>query len=101
MGTILERHYANPLDWAFRSRATGRITLFQVPNLPLWLALAALAVRLVAHPSGLAGSVLAVASSVLLLVWGVLEVVTGVNPFRRLLGAGVGLVQLVSLFALR
>jgi len=98
---MLERRYTNPLDWALRSRATGRITLFQVPNLPLWLALAALAVRIVAHPSGRAGSALAVGASVLLLVWAVLEVVTGVNPFRRLLGAGVGLLQLVSLFALR
>jgi hypothetical protein len=77
------------VDWMFRSRATGRITIVQRPNLALAVALCAIVVRIVLHPAGTAGLVLTVLVAVALAVWAVLEIVRGVNPWRRLLGAVV------------
>ena len=101
METTSHTRHTNPIDWAFRSRKTGHITLIQMPNLLLWLVLVAFAVRLVLHPAGTIGMVVSILSSVLLLAWAALEVVSGVNPFRRVLGGVVGLGQIVSLFALK
>lgn len=101
MTTQAARHYTNPIDWVFRSRTTGRITIFQAPNLLLWLVLAVFAARTLLHPGGTAGAVLSSVGTVLLLAWAALEVLNGVNPFRRLLGAVVAISQLVTLFATR
>jgi hypothetical protein len=61
--------------WLFEDRSTGRIVIAQWPNVPLWVWIVAslLRWRLVATAG--------------LLVWAVLEVAKGVNPFRRALGA--------------
>jgi hypothetical protein len=77
------------VDWMFRSRKTGRITIAQLPNWPLaiWL-LASVAGRL-AHPHGGTRVALKVVAAVALAVWAGDEVLRGVNPFRRLLGAVV------------
>jgi hypothetical protein len=101
MGMLAARTFNNPVDWLFRSRVDDRITVAQFPNLPLGLFLVALVARLVLHPGGPAGTGLAVVSAVLLLAWSALELLRGVNPFRRLLGAAVGASQLVMLFTLR
>lgn len=77
------------LDWAFRSRETGRITIGQAPNLAISLfATAWLATWLTspASPSGLAARV---AADVFLAYWAADELLRGVNPWRRVLGAGV------------
>ena len=70
------------------SRQTGEITIVQVPNLPLAIFLVtAVASRLLADST--AGSVLSVVSALALLVWAGDEIVRGVNPWRRILGATV------------
>lgn len=76
-------------DWMFRSRRTGRVTVIQVPNalLIVWF-LASVGHRF--FDGAMAGG-LALVATLALTAWAVLEVVTGVNPFRRL----VGLVVLV------
>jgi len=74
------------LDWMFRSRRTGRITLAQLPNWPLVVWLLAWPVMWLGHPQGWVRAVLAVLASAALALWAGGEVLRGVNPFRRLLG---------------
>lgn len=73
----------------FRSPETGRVVVVQMPNIPLWVFLAATAVRLVFHPTGVLGTVVSLVGTVGLVVWAGLEIVRGDSPFRRVLGAGV------------
>lgn len=77
------------IDWLFRNRQTGRITIVQAPNLALWLFIAATVVRSIFGPSGGLRSVLDGLATVTLVWWGVDEVVRGVNPWRRILGGVV------------
>ena len=87
------------IDWLFRNRSTGRITIAQAPNVPLLVFLGATGVRWVLHPSGTVGTVVAVIGTLALVVWAADEVVRGVNPWRRLLGGGVLAVTVVGLLA--
>ena len=77
------------LDWMFRSRNTGRITLAQLPNWQLVVWLLASAVMWLGHPQGWARNVLVVLASAALVFWAGDEVLRGVNPFRRILGVAV------------
>ena len=77
------------LDWMFRSRENGRITLAQPPNWPLGVWLLASVVMWLSHPKGPVGGSLFVLASAALTLWAGDEVLRGVNPFRRLLGAAV------------
>lgn len=74
------------VDWMFRSRKTGKITLAQLPNWSLTLWLLASGVMWLVHPQGWVQTVLVVVASVALALWAADELVRGVNPFRRLLG---------------
>ena len=85
-------------QWMFRSRETGRITIMQRPNIALTTALIAIVVRTLLHPAGSAGLTLTVLVGVALTVWAVLEIVRGVNPWRRLLGAVVLVLAVLSWF---
>jgi hypothetical protein len=73
----------------FRNPDTGEVVVVQPPNVPLWLFLAATAVRLLLHPSGALGTAVSVVSTLSLVVWAVLEIARGESPFRRALGAVV------------
>ena len=73
------------VDWLFRSRQTGRITVMQRPNLPLVLFAACRLVEWLL--SGTPADVLRWVGSAALLWWAVDEIARGVNPFRRALGA--------------
>jgi hypothetical protein len=77
------------IDWLFRNRHTGKITIAQWPNLPLWLFLVASGLRSLFDPSGGFRTALGVIATVGLLWWAVDEVVRGVNPWRRFLGGAV------------
>lgn len=82
-------------DWLLRDRRTGRVVVAQWPNAAAWIYVASLLARRVV-PDGAVTAVVVV-GTVALVVWAVDEVVRGVNPFRRLLGAGVLVAQAVSL----
>jgi hypothetical protein len=88
------------VDWLFRSRRTGRITIVQAPNwtLAVWM-VTAVALR-VGDPHGRLRDALTVVGTVALLAWSVDELLRGVNPFRRILG-GVVLAGLVLSFVAR
>jgi hypothetical protein len=85
------------LDWLFRNRTTGGITVLQWPNLSLSIFIVAALVRRLADPTGSARTVITVVATAALLWWAVGEVARGVNPFRRLLGAVVLIVTIIGL----
>jgi hypothetical protein len=76
-------------DWLLRSRVTGRITLYQALNkrLALWF-VATVALRL-GHPHGWLHDVLRILAVGALALWAADEVLRGVNPLRRVIGAAV------------
>lgn len=85
------------VDWLFRNRETGGLTIAQLPNLPLALFLGFAVIRRIAGPEGGLGTLLAVGATVSLVWWAGWEVVDGVNPWRRILGGGVLAVTLAGL----
>jgi hypothetical protein len=85
------------VDWLFRDRATGKLAIVQVPNVPLLVFLVGLVLRSVLHPTGTLHAVLTVVGTAALLVWAIDEIVRGVNPWRRALGGGVLIWQLLIL----
>ncbi|MCU1489163.1 MAG: conserved rane protein of unknown function, partial [Acidimicrobiaceae bacterium] len=74
------------LDWTFRSRKTGKVTLAQFPNLSLGIFLAASHVGSVIHVGDTAKTVLYVVTGLSLAWWALDEIIRGVNPWRRVLG---------------
>ena len=85
------------VNWLFRDRTTGSITVAQFPNWSLATWIVATVVDRVVAPKGTTGTVVHVVAVASLLVWAADEVVRGVNPFRRILGAVVGIITLVGL----
>lgn len=79
----------DPLRWCFESRETGRITIAQWPNLPLWIFIVAFAAQVILKPTGTLGTALAVIGALGLIWWALDEVIRGCNPWRRVLGAAV------------
>ena len=74
------------LDWMFRSRETGRITIGQSANLEQKIFSGATLVGVLLPPSKVRTGV-GVVAVLALLIWGTDEIARGVNPFRRILGA--------------
>lgn len=68
--------------WMFRNRATGRITVVQIPNIALSIYLGAVLLRWM-MPGYTSLDWIAVAT---LAWWAIDELFRGVNPWRRLLG---------------
>jgi len=77
------------LHWFFRNRETGEITIAQMPNPALWIALVGSFLIWAWHPPGQTGLQLDCLVKASLVVWGVDEILRGVNPWRRCLGAAV------------
>jgi hypothetical protein len=75
------------IDWMFRNRRTGGLTVVQFPNLSLFVFLVATVVRLIASPRGRFRTAVDVVAALALFCWAADEVIRGVNPFRRILGA--------------
>ncbi len=88
------------LDWTFRSRIDGRITVGQWPNLPLWLFIGFTALGFALDPAGTLGRWVRAGAALSLTWWALDEVLRGVNPWRRFLGAAV-LVGEVALWGMR
>jgi hypothetical protein len=75
------------VDWLFRNRETGRLTVVQMPNLALALFGICRITQALASPQGTARDALHWAGSAALAWWALDEILRGVNPFRRMLGA--------------
>ena len=85
------------IDWLFRDRRDGRLVVAQLPNLPLVLFLVTSVVLRIARPHGTVAGTLRVIAAGSLLWWAADEIVRGVNPFRRILGAVVAVLTIVGL----
>jgi hypothetical protein len=83
--------------WVFENRRTGRITIAQWPNVELGLFIILAVAPRVVHTSGNAHTALRVLADVALLAWSADELVRGVNPFRRALGAALLMATIVNL----
>jgi hypothetical protein len=75
------------VDWLFRSRKTGKFTAAQMPNGPLILFIGFRIAQALVSPHGTPHDVLRWLAIAALAWWGLDELLRGVNPFRRLLGA--------------
>lgn len=73
----------------FRDRATGKLVIVQLPNVPLTIWLACVVTGWLVHPTGTWSTVLTTVRTIALVIWAGDEVARGVNPWRRALGAGV------------
>lgn len=95
--SMLEPKCRAVIDWLFRDRQTGRITIAQFPNVALGVFLGASGLRRLVGPGGGMGTGLKVIATVGLVWWAIDELARGVNPWRRLLGGSVLVAQAVSL----
>jgi hypothetical protein len=75
--------------WLFVNRRTGRITVAQWPNVPLWIYLGLTLAERAGRPTGTVQTALRVLADIALLFWALDELARGVNPFRRILGSAV------------
>ncbi|WP_298883828.1 hypothetical protein [uncultured Bradyrhizobium sp.] len=87
------------LNWFFRNRETDAITVVQTPNLVLWIVIAAALLQWLWLSSGQASVVLTVVVKGGLLLWAADEIVRGVNPWRRCLGTGVAIYEIMTLLS--
>ena len=85
----MRRRLRSLIDWLFRDRRTGRITIAQFPNAALGLFLVASLAGWLFDPTGWFGDTLRLLARGALIWWAVDEVVRGVNPWRRMLGGAV------------
>jgi hypothetical protein len=77
------------VEWLWRSRRTGRLTVAQFPNATLRVFLVATALGWLVASHGGVRTVAELVAQVSLVAWAGDEVIRGENPFRRILGAGV------------
>ena len=77
------------LQWFFRNRKTGEITIAQAPHLVLWVVIVAGVLHLICHWPGTSAKVLDIVFRAGLVVWALDEIFRGVNPWRRCLGGAV------------
>ena len=81
------------LDWCFRDRTTGRIVIVQSPNVALAVWLVAITLRLLFGSAPTNEELRWVAAGALL-VWGLDELLRGVNPWRRAIGGAAATYQI-------
>lgn len=77
------------VDWLFRDRSTGRIVLGQLPNVAILVFIVARVLEWLTDAQGRTGAILHWVGTAALLWWAGDELLRGVNPFRRMLGAAV------------
>ena len=77
------------IDWFWRDRCTGKIVVVQWPNLWLWLFAAAPLLELILNKAGVAWDGANLVRATFLVIWAGDELLRGVNPWRRCLGAAV------------
>ena len=86
------------VDWFFRSRETGKVVLLQPLNIPLGIFFVAAAIRRFAGLDGTPRTAVEIVAFASLMWWAIDEILRGVNPFRRFLGAVVAAVTLAGVF---
>lgn len=91
--------FARAVDWLFRDRRTGTVTIAQWPNLPLWLFGGLSLGAWLAQANTPLARGLTLGADLALAWWALDELLRGVNPWRRFLGAAtlIGLAALITL----
>ena len=91
--------FAKTVDWLFRNRKTGALTIAQWPNLPLWLFGGLSLAGWAAQTNPPLANWLSIGADLALAWWALDELLRGVNPWRRFLGAAtlIGLAALITL----
>jgi hypothetical protein len=89
------------VDWMFRSRQDGRITVGQFPNTAMWVFVAATVTCWVLPDPSTVHTAVRVVATLALTWWAADELVRGCNPFRRALGAGALVWVLTGLLGVR
>jgi hypothetical protein len=74
-------------SWLFRNRDTGKLTVAQFPNIPLWGFILAMLLRWTLPLGAQWRRDIGAIALGFLTWWSLDEVVRGVNPWRRILGA--------------
>ena len=82
--------------WLFQDRETGAIVIAQWPNTPFWIFLAAMLAEKFVHPPGTLGAIVSGIATLALTFWALDELVRGVCPWRRFLGAAVLIGEVVT-----
>ena len=72
------------------------MTIAQMPNPALWIVLVGTVLIWTWHPAGRIGIDLECLVRAALVVWGIDELLRGVNPWRRCLGAAVLVYEVVT-----
>lgn len=85
------------IDWLFRNRQTGETTIAQRPNAAIVIFAVAWVLRRILGPSGALGTVFDIVVTGALAFWALDELIRGVNPWRRILGATVFTLLVVNL----
>ena len=83
-------------DWTLRDRKTGKVTLAQFPNSSLGIFLVASLVWRSIRLTDTPRTLLDVVMGLSLAWWAADELIRGVNPWRRILGATVLTVLIVD-----
>ena len=94
MASASKTHRRSAVRWFFRDRQSGRTVIVQRPNIPLLAWFVATALGWFLH--GTAHTIVNGLGALVLVIWAGLEVVRGVNPWRRTLGAAVLVLMLVT-----
>lgn len=76
-------------DWLFMDRGTGQYVIGQLPNPPIIIFVLARGLAWLTGAAGTWGAVLYWVGTGALVWWAADELLRGVNPFRRMLGAVV------------
>ncbi len=83
------------VDWLFRNHETGELTIAQTPNVSMIVFVVAWLSRRILSPAGWVGTLFDVIVAGAIVWWALDEIVRGVNPWRRILGAIVLVVAIV------
>jgi hypothetical protein len=74
----------------------GKLAIAQFPNAPLIIWILATIVAHIVH-TGVIHGIARIAALIALIIWAVMEIISGLSPFRRVLGGAVLVLMLVSL----
>ena len=86
-GVVSGKRPGGVFRWLFLDRATGKVTVAQWPNASLLVFAALRGMQALVFHHGSSRTVVHWAGNAALAWWAIDELIRGVNPFRRLLGA--------------
>jgi len=96
MSYLYNRLYMNDFYKKCFCNDKGKLTIAQLPNLPIILALVFVALALIPNLNSDLQVLFSFLATSFLFVWSYLEITQGVNYFRRALGVGVLVILIIG-----